>query len=94
MTPIDFVNACSGLANAELGALGAHCPYCQGYFEILPANGRLDLGYCAERSDLNFDVAQSLPFDRLEVSRTENPPSLILTAPDQRWVFQISELDE
>ena len=88
MTPVDLVNACTGLTNATLGVLAACCPYCQGYFEILPRDGQLDLGYCANRSDSLFDVAQSVPFDGLAVFHQQSQSMLVLLAPDQRWEFR------
>ena len=89
MSPPELVSACTELVNTELAVLGARCPHCQGYFEVLPVDGRLDLGYCAERSRRCFDVAQSVPFDGLLVLRQESPPILVLTESDRRWEFRI-----
>ncbi len=88
MTATELLDACSDLVNTELGVLGARCPYCQSYFEILPVGGRIDLGYCVGKTDISFEIAQSLSFDGLQVTRLDYPPRLILDVPDQRWIFQ------
>ncbi len=84
LTPSEFLNACSERVDDAQGALEAICPFCQGRFEVLPANDRLDLGYS---SAAGFQVAQSVAFAGLVVARSEDPPALVLSAAQQKWVF-------
>ena len=88
MTPINMIDACMEISNAELGVLAARCPHCQGNFEIQPATDRIDLGYCDGGPVVSFDVAFSLSFAGLVVERGEDPSVLVLRTSDRRWVFR------
>lgn len=84
LTPGEFMNACTGLVEAELGALEAICPHCQGRFEVLPEDGRINLGYCVRAG---FQVAQSLVFEGLVVEWSETSRLLKVSAAQQNWLF-------
>ena len=88
MTPIDMMDACTEIANAELGVLAARCPHCQGQFEIRPATDQIDLGYCGGTTVIRFDVALSLAVAGLVVKRGEDLTSLVLNTPDRVWKFR------
>lgn len=88
MTPLDMIDACVEMSNADLGVLAARCPHCQGHFEIQPVTDRIELGYCDGAATVRFEVALSLPVDGLVVERNESPPSLVLRRLDRHWVFQ------
>ena len=87
MAPLAMIAACTEVVDAELGVLAARCPHCQGYFELRPATGRIEIGYCAGSSVASFDVALSLAVDGLVVERQEDPPSLVLRQLDRCWKF-------
>lgn len=86
MTPMELLDACSELINAELGVLSAGCPYCQGALEIRPEDDRIDIGYCVGADDVRFDVVNSLPCAGLRVSRSAG--GLALKAAERNWTFQ------
>jgi len=88
MSAIDLIDSCTEIANMELGVLAAHCPHCQGYLEIRPANGRIELGYCSGGNADRFEVAQSLLVEGLEVVRAPDQQCLVLVAGDRRWLFR------
>lgn len=85
MTAMELLDACTELIDPHLGILEAHCPYCQGYLEVMPAAGRLDIGYRV--ANTRFDVALSLPCLGLEVVRSENMNGMTLKVPGRSWEF-------
>ncbi|MDP1910369.1 MAG: hypothetical protein Q8K85_18880 [Hyphomicrobium sp.] len=87
LTAAELLDAGGELIDAELGVVETHCPHCQGYLEVLPANGRVDLGYRVGASGERFDVALSLPFEGFVVEHAQTPPRLVLTAPGRYWEF-------
>lgn len=88
MTAMELLGACTELIDARLGVLEARCPYCQGYLEVMPASGRVDIGYRVGTDNQRFDVALSLPCAGLEVERADAMTCLILRAPGHSWEFR------
>jgi hypothetical protein len=87
LTALELLDASAELIDAQLGVLDAHCPYCQGYLEVMPVAGQANIGYVVGSDRRRFDVALSLPFEGLEVERTENLSRLTLKAPGRSWTF-------
>jgi len=88
MTAMELLDGCSELIDAHLGVLSARCPHCQGYLEVRPAAGQVDIGYTVGTGNTRFDVALSLPYEGLVIEHSENPPSLTLKAPGRHWAFR------
>jgi hypothetical protein len=88
MTPTNLIDACTELADSELGVLAARCPHCQGHLEMRPGNGQIDLGYCAGNNPVRFDVAQTITVEGLEVIREMNRPGVTIIYAQRRWEFQ------
>lgn len=88
MSVADLLDAGTELIDTRLGVLAARCPHCQGNLELLPADGRVDIGYIVGTADRRFDIAVSLPYDGLHVERQEHPARMILTNASRRWEFQ------
>ena len=88
LTAAELLDAGSDLIDPRLGVVETHCPHCQGYLELMPAQGRVDIGYLIGTANERFDLALSLPFEDLMVERAENPPRLMLTAPGRSWEFR------
>lgn len=86
LTATEILDACGELIDPILGVVETHCPHCQGKLEVMPANGRVDLGFLIGDKE-RFDVALSLPFDGLAVEKLNGPPRLKLTAPGRSWEF-------
>lgn len=87
MTSMELLDACTGVADADLGVLAAQCPHCQGLLEIRPAADRIDIGYCVGTTTMRFETAISLPYPGLVVSRSHEGSGIVLSAPDGRWSF-------
>lgn len=81
----DWMATVTGLLDQELGVLAARCPYCQGYLELRPLAGRLEIGYLSGAASPGFQVAMSLPWPGLEAQT--GPQGLQLQAPEGRWEF-------
>lgn len=79
----DWLGASTGLLDAELGVLAARCPYCQGYLELRPLAGRVDIGYLVGKGNVRFEVALTLPYASLTVEYREN--AIQLCADDGSW---------
>ncbi|MEI7957333.1 MAG: hypothetical protein WCJ66_19385 [Verrucomicrobiota bacterium] len=88
LTAAELLDAGSELIDPRLGVVETHCPHCQGYLELMPAQGRVDIGYLVGAANERFDPALSLPFEGLMVERVENPPRLMLTAQGRSWEFR------
>jgi hypothetical protein len=83
LTAREVLDACEEVADGELGVLACRCPYCQGSLEVLPAAGRVDIGYVMNG---RFDVVLSLPEDGLTVERGADG-TLKVAAPGRGWGF-------
>ncbi|MDK9725227.1 MAG: hypothetical protein OEL88_10065 [Sterolibacteriaceae bacterium MAG5] len=81
-----LLDACSGLLDAGLGVLAARCPACQGYLEVRPVEGRLDLGYLGGAGSAGrFEVALSLLAEGLAVERHDDTLRVALAG--RHWAF-------
>lgn len=90
MSAAELLDACTELVDAHLGVLAARCPHCQGYLEVQPTSGRVDVGYLTGAGrDAHFAIAISLPFDALDVQRCESPPYLRLATAERAWDFRL-----
>lgn len=87
LTATEILDACGELIDPVLGVVETHCPHCQGKLEVVPTNGRVDLGFLIGDKE-RFDVALALPFDGLTVERMDAPPRIKLTAPGRSWEFR------
>lgn len=87
LTPGELLDACSELLSPELGVLAARCPHCQGYIEVLPANGSLHIGYLKDGVTPLFETVITLPCAALEISRSAAPQQLIAALAGRSWVF-------
>lgn len=85
LTALELVAACTELIDPRLGILETHCPYCQGYLEVMPSAGRMDIGYRVGPANERFDVALALPCAGLEVERKEG--SMTLKASGGSWEY-------
>lgn len=86
MSAAQLLDGCGGIVDAQLGVLDAHCPFCQGYLEVMPTADGIEIGYMASAGAARFDVVLSLPCDGLTVVRTASH-GLRLTAPGRTWEF-------
>ncbi len=84
MKAVQLLDACEEVIEGELGILACHCPYCQGYLEVLPVAGRLDVGYLRHG---RFDIVLTLPAEGLMVLRDTATGALRLRMPDLDWSF-------
>jgi hypothetical protein len=80
-----MLDACSGIVDGALGVLEAQCPFCQGYLEVVPANGHVELGYVVNTGTPHFSVVLSLACDGLSVERSDAIISVV--AGQRRWQF-------
>ena len=87
MGAVDLLNACTEFVDFELGVLSGRCPHCQGYLEVLPTDGRVDIGYTVGTDSIRFDAAVSLPCAGLVLERSESPPGMVLKDSGRRWEF-------
>ena len=88
LSAIELLDACVELVDAQLGVLDAHCPHCQGQLQVMPAAGRVDIGYLCGPEPQRFERALSLPCPGLEVEQREDLLRLLLKAPRRSWVFK------
>jgi hypothetical protein len=87
LTAAELLDAGTDLISPRLGVFETHCPHCQGYLEVMPVAGRVDVGYLIGPAGERFDVALALPFDGLVVEHTDAPPCLKVTAWGHLWEF-------
>jgi hypothetical protein len=87
MQAAELLDACDEVVDASLGVLSAHCPYCQGYLEVMPREGFVDIGYLAVGGLKRFEVALTLPCDGLTVRPLEDGSAMALEANGRRWRF-------
>ena len=88
VTAVKLLDSVSGVVDPHLHVLGTHCPFCQGYLELRPDSGKLEVGYLAGSGNSRFDVVYSLSCEGLEVeSQQDDPPGMVLRTPARRWEF-------
>ena len=87
LTAVELLDTCTELIDSQLGVLEAHCPYCQGYLEVVPAVGRVDIGYLFGTDPKCFNLAHSLPYEGLEVMRAKDMNCVMIKAPGRSWNF-------
>ncbi len=83
-TPAQVFDACDEIIDEHLGVLGCRCPFCQGYFEVLPGEGHVEIGYV--RSGC-FDGVVSLPAEGLAVLRDTATGGLRIRLDGRTWKF-------
>ena len=88
LSAAELIAASSELLAPALGVLATRCPHCQGYVEIRPAVGQVDIGYL-NQGQTRFDLAITLPCPGLLVESAANPPRLILTLDGLRREFGV-----
>jgi hypothetical protein len=81
LTAEQVLDACEESVGA--GILGCNCPHCQGYFEVRPAAGRVDIGYLMNGL---FDTVLALPCAGLAAERAADG-TLRLATPERTWEF-------
>jgi hypothetical protein len=72
------------LIDAELGVVGARCPHCQGYLELRPEPGMVQVGYLTGG---HFESVRSLPADGLAVLQAVDSGTLALAMDGRNWRF-------
>lgn len=87
LTPGELLDACGELLSPELGVLAARCPHCQGYIEVQPSNGSLQIGYLKDGATPLFETVTILPGAELEVLPSTAPPQLAVSLAGRSWVF-------
>jgi len=87
MTARDWLGATTALLDTELGVLAARCPHCQGYLELRPLAGRVDIGYRVGKENHHFEVALTLPYPGLAVNHLET--AIQLSAGDDAWEWSV-----
>lgn len=88
LTAAELLDTGTELIDPRLGVVEAHCPHCQGRLEMIPAAGRVDIGYLIGPNKERFDVALTFPLEGLEVCNTDDPHCLTLAAPQRSWAFR------
>lgn len=87
MTPAELLDACGELLSPELGVLAAHCPHCQGYIEVRPSPGQLEIGYLSNGASPRFEAVIALPSPNLECHRGAVPVHLSISLAGRYWAF-------
>jgi hypothetical protein len=85
MAATQLLDACEELIDPGRGVLSCHCPYCQGYLEVMPVVDRVDLGYL--RHD-RFDLVLSLPAEGLTVESADDG-AMTVRAAGRCWSFVV-----
>ena len=93
MTADQLLDACVAMVDPDVPALGARCPYCQGYFEVHPVAGGIEIGYRGDEGVPHFDVVQQLAIETLALDHQGMPERLVLVTQDRRREFQVGEVD-
>lgn len=86
MSAEQLLDACEGIADAGLGVLDAHCPYCQGHLQVRPAADRLDLGYLAANGN-GFDAVIGIPCPGLVSHVASGDGGIEVTLGERHWRF-------
>lgn len=82
LTPQQVLDACEELVDAGHGVLGCRCPYCQGYFEVMPQADSVAIGYLRHG---RFDTVLALPCTGLTVELGGD--TLRVEAAGRNWTF-------
>lgn len=88
LTAAELLDAGAELLDPLLGVIEAHCPHCQGYLEMKPFPGGVEVGYLVGPDKNRFDVALSLPFEGLEVESPDDPPRVMIKAAGRSWEYR------
>jgi len=86
LTPTQVLDACEEISDEHLGVLDCHCPFCQGHFEVLPGEGRVEIGYVRSA---RFDGVVVLPAEGLAVLRDTATGGLRIRLAGRTWKFDI-----
>jgi transcription elongation factor Elf1 len=84
MVAAQVLDACEEIVDEAMGVLACHCPYCQGYFEVRPTAGLVEIGYLRYG---HFDAVVRLPADGLNVLRDTTRGALRIRMAWQDWRF-------
>ncbi len=84
LLPTQVLDTCDDLVDVTLGVLGCHCPYCQGYFEVMPGAQGIEIGYLQHG---RFDVVLTLAGAGLVVLRDTVSGSLRVRLAGRDWKF-------
>jgi hypothetical protein len=76
------LDACEEILGDDV--LACHCPYCQGYFEVVPRPHGLDIGYLRNG---HFDVVLTLSCAGLAVLRDTATDALHVRLGQRTWKF-------
>lgn len=87
LTPGELLDACGELLSPALGILAAHCPHCQGYIEVRPDRGSLQIGYLKGGSPALFEAVITLPCAGLEVQASTDNTRLTVALAGRSWIF-------
>ena len=67
VTAVKLLDSASGVVDPHQHVLGTHCPFCQGYLELRPGSGSVEVGYFAGPGNSRFDVVYILSCEGLAV---------------------------
>ncbi len=87
LTAFALLDSAGELDEPDLGVVAGRCPHCQGYLELRPAAGRLEVGYVVRGAGTwRFDAVLSLEAAGLAPSLAAEG-SLTVTAGGRAWRF-------
>ncbi|HTZ00138.1 MAG TPA: hypothetical protein VMB75_09900 [Rhodocyclaceae bacterium] len=87
LTAVELLDAVEEFADLGQGVLAARCPHCQGYLELQPDQGRLDVGYLG-RAGQHFVAVLGLPVEDLRLLREVESGAMTVVAGGRRWQFR------
>ena len=88
LSAVDLLDASSEVVDFDLGVIATRCPHCQGYLEVMPTPGQLDVGYSSGTGKIHFEAVMSLLCASLERVCVDDPPCMIVSAPGRSWRFE------
>lgn len=87
LTPFALLDAAGELDDPHLGVVAGRCPHCQGYLELRPVAGRLEVGYAVRGAGTSrFDAVLSLDAAGL-VASVAAGGAMTVTAVGRVWHF-------
>ncbi len=86
LTALKLLDSVSGVVDPHQHVLGSHCPFCQGYLELRPGSGKVEVGYLAGPGNSHFDLVYSLSCEGLEVLALVDG-RMALKTPTRSWEF-------